>query len=913
MLKPLSAMSLLLLSSALVSPAVHAQAVNQQPEEEPSEIQDRTSTEEALPPTTDSSVDASSSESDEAVDISIPGGGDDVIIVRGKNTPDVVRTTPEVVTLLSNADIARTGEGDIAGALGRVTGLSVTNGGFVYVRGLGDRYSLALLNGSPLPSPEPLKRVVPLDIFPTNVIASSLVQKSYSVNFPGEFGGGVINLTTKAIPTESFLTLSSSISGNGETTGQLGYTYFGSPSDFTGFDNGSRDVPPLLKQAFASGNPILEGANFTRGDLQDIATQFSNARTSLLQKNNNIPVNWSGGITGGTSFDLGGAYLGIVASGNISNKWRTRDTLQQTSLNDDLSGDPQTSFNRVITDNRIVVNGLLGVGLEFGENKIRWTNLYIRDTLKQARLGLGTDANQQGRDILQQDTAWFERQLIDTQLVGEFEFGALSVDARGGYANSQREAPYERGFTYVRTNQNTLLDPTGDRFVNDLGGNKGDATIAFSDLNEDLWSGGLDLTYEVLPRVKASVGYAYSDAQRTSTRRDFQFRGSNLPIAVQQLRPDYLLSDATIRLFDITLLETSAADGTAAFDAKLRTHAGYGLIQAEIVPTVNINAGVRYETAKQTVFPIDLFNTGGSAIATTNLNNDYFLPAVTLTWEVAPDMQLRLNGSKTIARPQFRELVAQVYQDTDSNRLFRGNPSLTDSQLYNAEARYEWYFDTDQRLTAAAFYKKIDNPIENFTSQSDSAINTSFANAPSAQLYGVELEAQKYVDLFGISGSDFWATRRLLLIGNYTYTKSDIKVGDGDTVTVNGTTQDAVNFFNDGAPLTGQSDHLVNVQIGLEDTDHLSQQTFLLTYASDRVTSRGPSGQPDIFEKPGFQLDFVAREGINFFGQEMEVKFEARNLTGRRYEELQEAGDNRIFYNRYEVGTTFSLGASLTF
>ena len=127
--------------------------------------------------------------------------------------------------MLGAADIARTGEGNIAGALGRVTGLSVVGNGFVYVRGLGDRYSLALLNGSPLPSPEPLKRVVPLDIFPSSIIASSLVQKSYSANFPGEFGGGVINLTTKAVPREPFLTIGGSIGGNSETTGPVSYTH----------------------------------------------------------------------------------------------------------------------------------------------------------------------------------------------------------------------------------------------------------------------------------------------------------------------------------------------------------------------------------------------------------------------------------------------------------------------------------------------------------------------------------------------------------------------------------------------------------------------------------------------------------------------------------------------------------------
>ncbi len=903
-MKPQSLLRLLLLSTALVSPAAYAQNApaagsGSAPVPEEPAIEGQS----AKDPVEDN------------VEISIPGGGDvpnDDIVVRGRFTPNPIRATPEVVSVLSSADIARTGEGDIAGALQRVTGLSVVGGGFVYVRGLGDRYSLALLNGSPLPSPEPLKRVVPLDIFPTSVIASTLVQKSYSVNFPGEFGGGVINLTTRAIPTENFLTIGGSISGDSETTLNLGYTYFGSPSDFTGFDNGERDVPTLLQAAFDSGKPIIEGADFSTEQLGLIASSLSNARTTLLQRNLDIPLNWSANITGGASWDIGDVRLGVIATAGIDNSWKTRDTLQQFSLNDDLSGTPESSFQRVITDNRVVVNGLLGLGLEFGDHRLRWTNLYIRDSLKQARLGIGRDQSQPDRDILQQDTAWFERQLINSQLVAEFDYDALQIDFRGGYAKTQREAPYERSFTYVRTNVPTASDPTGNKFVNDLGGNRGEASVAFSDLNEQLWSYGVDLSYELTPDITATAGYAYSDTDRTSVRRSFFYRGRNLPLPVIQLRPDFLLSDTTIQAFDIVLLETSAQDGTAAFAAELVTQGGYGQIQADIVDGLQVNVGVRYEDALQTVAPIDLFNTGGSAIRSTNIANDYWLPAITVTWEVGPDMQLRANASKTVARPQFRELVAQVYQDPDSNRLFRGNPSLQDSELTNAEVRYEWYFARDQRITAAAFYKDITNPIEAFTSTDGNTINTSYANAPQATLYGVEIEAQKYFPTDEWSGA-FWANRRFVVIGNYTYTKSDIAVGAADTTVINGTTLAATDFFFDGSPLTGQSDHLVNIQFGLEDTENLSQQTLLLTYASPRVTSRGPSGQPDIEERPGLRLDFVARQGLMLFGQELEVKLEARNLTGRRYSEVQQSGSNRVFYNRYDVGTSVSLGASLKF
>lgn len=903
-MKPQSLLRLLLLSTALVSPAAWAQTAPGADTTGAAPVAETTEPEETPV--------------EEEVEVSIPGGGGsedsgEDIIVRGRFTPNPIRATPEVVSVLSSADIARTGEGDIAGALQRVTGLSVVGGGFVYVRGLGDRYSLALLNGSPLPSPEPLKRVVPLDIFPTSVIASTLVQKSYSANFPGEFGGGVINLTTRAIPTEGFLSIGGSIGGDTETTFNLGYTYFGSPSDFTGFDNGERDIPDLLQAAFDSGNPIIQGADFSTEELGLIASSLSNARTTLLQTNNDIPVNWSFNITGGTSWDIGeDLRIGLVATAGIDNSWKTRDTLQQFSLNADLSGTPESSFQRVITDNRVIVNGLLGLGAEFGEHRVRWTNLFIRDSLKQARLGIGRDQSTPDRDQMEQDTAWFERQLINSQLVGEFDFGAFDLDFRGGYAETQREAPYERSFTYVRTNLPTTQDPTGNKFVNDLGGNRGEATVAFSNLEETLWSGGVDLSYEVTPDVDLTVGYGYSDTDRTSVRRDFQYRGSNLPLAVIQLRPDYLLSDTTIQAFDIVLLETSAQDGTAAFAAELTTHAGYAQLQADVLEGVQVNLGVRYEDATQTVVPIDLFNSGGSAIVSTDLNNDYWLPAITVTWEVGEDMQLRANASRTIARPQFRELVSQIYTDPDSNRLFRGNPSLTDSELTNAELRYEWYFDRDQRLTVAGFYKDISNPIEAFTSNDGNSINTSYANAPSATLYGVEIEVQTYFFTDGWDGA-FWANRRFVVIGNYTYTKSDISVSAGDNVVINGQTLDATNFFFDGAPLTGQSDHLVNVQLGLEDTESLSQQTLLITYGSPRVTSRGPSGQPDIEERPGFRLDFVARQGVTLFGQELEVKFEARNITGTRYQEVQTSGANRIFYNRYDVGTSFSLGASLKF
>ena len=884
--------SLLLLSTALTAPSLAHGA------EQP-----------ASPSSAASAPAASASApAQEDAEISVPGGVAEVVVTGTRQ--NVVRSTSQVVTVLSTQELQRSGEGNIAGALNRLSGISLVGSGYVYVRGLGDRYSLALLNGSPLPSPEPLRRVVPLDLFPSSIVSSAMVQKTYSPNFPGEFGGGVINLTTRSIPQEGFFTIGASVSGDTETTNQLGYTYYGSKSDWTGYDNGNRDIAPSLKTFLASGQRISSG----NVDTAKIASELVTGRNAVLQKDNNLPANFSVNFAGAKSFDFGSGSLGVIGGAGYSNRWTTREQINQTSLQGDLE-DLESDFQRVTTQNRLIVNGLFGLAYEFGDtnqHKIRWTNVYIHDTIKHARLGLG-NRKQTDVDYMPQDTAWYERQLLDTQFVGEFKpTENLSIDVRGSYAKTKRDAPYELSFEYVRTN--VASDPYGQYFVNRLNnGNNGDARISFSELDERLWSGGLDASYKFSPDLSLTVGYAYTDTRRTSSRRDFQFQAPNtFPGGVDMFRPDLLLQPSVINNFGITMVESN--EGSPAFLATLETHAGYAKLNGRIAEALKFDVGVRYETAKEEVAPIQVFTVPGASTAATNLDNDYWLPAATLTWEMQPAMQLRANVSKTIARPQFRELIFQFYFDPDTNRQYRGNPLMVDSELTNAELRYEWYYATDQRISAAAFYKRIKNPIESFVAGEN--FITSFANAPKADLYGLEVEAQKYFDVSDWLQGDIWATRRILLSGNYTYSKSELKVSASDSVAVfNSSSTLATDFFRDGAPLTGQSEHVGNFQIGLEDSDHLSQQTLMINYASKRVTSRGlaNTGQPDIFEHPGFRLDLVLREGIEVMGRDVELKFEARNLTGRKYEEYQETAGNRVDVNTYKVGRVFTLSASTTF
>ncbi len=847
----------------------------------------------------------------EQPDISVPGGG---IVVTGRRNRDPQRSSTQVLSVLSEEDIARTGEGDIAGALSRVTGLSVVGDGRVFVRGLGDRYSLALLNGLPLPSPEPLSRVVPLDIFPTNVVASSLVQKTYSANFPGEFGGGVINLTTRAVPAEDFLSLSISTGGDTETTFQNGLTYFGSDLDPFGFDNGNRDVPSNLAAFFNSGLRIED----TPIEVQEgIAGQLLPTNLVTLQRDDTLPAIFSASITGGASFELGGEnYLGIIATASIKNNWRNRSVRSQFATPDLAT--VTEDFNTFITDNNVLVNGLLSFGLDLGPHTLRWTNLYIRDTLKTARLEQGTNFifGEDGFDFANQQTAWFERQLINTQFVGEFEFDRLELDVRAGYARTDREAPFNANVRYTRTN--FTEDPLGEFFVAYLNrlSDTGLTTIAFDDLQEELLFGSLDLSYQLTDTLQLTVGYAYSDTDRRSSSREFSplIEGDVLDDSLVPVlglrRPGDIINGATLAGFNVRLDETSPFP---IFDAALETQAGYGIVRFLPTDRLTMEVGVRYEDATQTVaLDQTIFDTPIVGATPTDLAEDYFLPAGTITWEPIDDLQLRLSASKTIARPQFRELVEQTYFDPESNREFRGNPFLTDSELLNFEARAEYYLGGPSRVSLAGFYKEIDNPIEAFIFSTAGDLVTSFANAPTAELYGAELDLVYGIDLYDFGGS-FFETKQLLFIANYTYTQSEISVADGDVTFVPpGGATNASLLFDDGDPLVGQSDHIANFSVGIEDTEKTQQFTVLFNYASERVTTRGFQ-RPDIVEDPGLTVDIVARSEVGLFGRPFEIEFEARNIFGRDNFEFQENENNRIDINSYDVGTSFSIGIKTEF
>ncbi|MBY0562951.1 MAG: TonB-dependent receptor [Hyphomonadaceae bacterium] len=848
--------------------------------------------------------------SDEAADESFAEDTGEIVVL-GRFIPEPMRETSEVATFLSSEDLARQGDDNAALALTRLTGLSVVSNRFVYVRGLGDRYSSALLNGSPLPSPEPLRRQVPLDLFPSNILDGATVQKTFSPNYPGEFGGGIIDLRTLRIPLDPFLTIKAGTGYNTEATNQRGLVYYGERSDWTTVSDGLRELPDAVEDAIARDVRISRDTGFTEAELEEIGESFANSPLTVVQSEELDP-DFEGEINAGTSFDVGRYNVGLLGVFGYDSAWRTRDARRIGVV-----GNVDNTEFQTLTSTWDIVGNLFGsASVGWDENELALTGLLVRSSTKYAQVSEGRNNDFAGGDLRRESTAWYERQLGSVQLAGEHRFGALDVEWRGAFAESTREAPYERSIVYV------LPDGGVPSYAPGNGGNE----TRFSYLTDQVLSGGVDLDYTIALSEERdaiiSAGWASSRTERDYEFYSFSFStAAGTPQSVLELRPDFLFSPDNIDPLRFEINENF--NPNANYVGELDVDAGYVSADVEVIPLVRAAIGVRYEDAVQSVstgvrYPLP---PGFTPAAPALIENTYWLPAATLTWNFAEDLQLRLGYSQTIARPQFRELAFTPFIDPDTDRIYQGNPYLQDSEFVNYDARVEYYFGRDRFVTGGLFYKTIDSPIEEVViSPNGTDILTRFLNAPQATLWGVEADFRTRFEMpFELPG--FFSTAEWFFGANYTYTNSEVTAGEDDIV-INvsvdpapagqpAPTAPARNFITDGSQLQGTPEHIANLQFGF-DTE-ATQLTLLVGYVSERISRRGdPTGAnvPTVFEDPGILVDLVFRHNFTVSGTDLSLGLSARNLLAEPYTEYQNSDLGQTDFNSYERGTSFS--ASLT-
>lgn len=606
-------------------------------------------------------------------------------------------------------------------------------------------------------------------------------------------------------------------------------------------------------------------------------------------------------------------------------------------------------FCILLIDNWIVVNVLIGLGYEFGDNMICLMMVYIYDMLKQGcGLILVFDLvngffgyNNYSGLCFQQNINWFECQLVEMQLVGEFKLiDVLKFDVCGVYVNLKCNVFYEWQFDYLCL---VIIMIGLLIMVQDFNGLVGVqcngvyqvmlcfllfVLIIFSELSENFYIGQGDFIYKLNIEwlFMLLMGYFYLDIKCMLMWLIFNYQmlvggGFVLGYLINLLWLDYLLLIDVLNVIGMQL-QFVMQNGVYEYDVVLCIYVGYVQVEVEVIDGVCVMIGVCYEIVKELVMLI------GVIIMQMWFNNDYFLLVVMLIWNFVNDMQVCVSVLKMILWLQFCELVLQQFCDFELDWLFFGNLLLIDLKFYNFEVCYEWFFVCDQCFMFGGFYKWIDNLIEQvgFYIGFDDWFQIGFINLFKVMLYGGEVEVQKYV-LFDVFGSDFFVIWCVLFIVNYIYMKLLIIVDDICVLSVQIQVVGVclVNFvcvcdqFCDGGLLIGQLDYLVNLQVGFEDIVLLLQIILLFNYVSDCVincglVNFGGGFQFDIIEKLGICLDLVVCQGFEVVGGKWELKVEVCNLIGMCYEEGQIFDSGKVVYvNCYKQGWVFMFGVSMMF
>ncbi|MBT8145680.1 MAG: TonB-dependent receptor plug domain-containing protein, partial [Gammaproteobacteria bacterium] len=450
------------------------------------------------------------------------------ISIIGQFVPDEKRSTDQVSNVIGEEQFTRSGDANIAEGLKRISGLSTVGGKFVYVRGLGERYSTTLLNGAILPSPEPINRVVPMDLFPTAILDSVLVQKTYSAQYPSEFGGGVLQMRTKKSTDEFFWNVTGSLGMLDNTSFKNGYTMPGGDTDWLGIDDGYRDLPDVVKQATAGGNKIVPfsrftGVGFTEEEIQTFGQAF---RNEYMPDQEDIPANFDLTTSLGNFHELGdsGMQVNYLAALDYSNSWNTLEIEQNTWVPNTEQGlFQQEGIDYTGTEHSIDVSAIATAGLDITPTQnIRFTSVMLRKT--DDRTAVSTGFTEAASELLITENEWIEREMFSNQLQGDHYFpdqNELAIVWRYSNITAERDAPDNRDYRYDAGELSTR--PNGN-------------VRRFSALQDEVDDFGLDVSMVFYGPLSSTIttraGYVNNEKTRDSEIRRYAF-----DVGARSLRP----------------------------------------------------------------------------------------------------------------------------------------------------------------------------------------------------------------------------------------------------------------------------------------------------------------------------------------------------------------------------------------
>lgn len=777
-----------------------------------------------------------------------------------------------VAEVLGIEQISRAGDSDVAGALRRVTGLTLVDGKYVYVRGLGERYSSVLLNGAPVPSPDPSRRVVPLDLFPVEILSGVVIQKSFSAEMPGEFGGGTIQLRTKGIPEDFFLKVQVGQGWGEGTTFEDGLRYRAGTQDWTGFDQ-TRGLPDSIIEANARFGRLLVQTPFSEGltpdEIQAIGRDLAGQGFDVAPQK--IGTNGSFTLGVGDAFELGEDWrLGYVHSTRYSQGWDTTDDDLRRKYAFVAEGEPLTpvtDFLRSKTERSIDLSGFLALGVEYGDDhRLISTTTLVRQTIDTAQVDEGLDITESISRFFFLE--WEENALLSQQFNGEHRFPGLmnlGLDWNWTRARATRASPNTREYRYVQLENDGPFSFSTTSDAN---------AITFSELTDESTSYGLNLN---LPIVIADAhtltvlgGATKLDRDRDAEVRRYNFTGSapaGAPPGFREQGLDDILAPGNIAPDRFFVREVSR--NSDAYVALQELEAAYLTLDWMWADVLRLTLGARDESNLQEVRTFSLVNPS-QVDSEASIQSSDLLPSASATWFIDEDSQLRLIYAETVSRPDFRELSTSPFIDPLIDTTSIGNPDLVPAAIKNLDVRYEYYFSPTETFSVAVFAKDFTNPIERIQSPATGDVVT-YENVPAATLYGIEFDLYKSLDF--VDGWEWldrgWLGRvpwsEIFVGANYARIESDVEL----------TRETAGISTNLERPLQGQSPYVANLQVGWQPEDGESEATLLYTVAGRRISEVGVFGIPDVFEEPAGQLDVVFARDL---WTDWKLKVRLRNL-----------------------------------
>ena len=874
-------------------------------------------------------------------DVSVTAGGVEVVNLKMEpetnETTEIVVTSKQVknteaalltmqrvaaVTLdgISSEQTRRNGDSDAASSLRRVTGVTVEDGRYVYVRGLGDRYNKTLVNGSQVPGLDPSRNSVQMDLFPTNIIDNVIVYKAFAPNLPGDFTGGLININTKDFPEKFTLYLNTRLAFNDQATFNDNFLlYEGSSTDWFGFDSGARAEPaysqPLqqVAGAYTPENPIdREVDQVTRrfgGDM------YPTRQNNFLDQSHQVSV--------GDQLKLFGKPLGYIATISYRRRYQYYDNGTEAFYR--RVGSSASELNKMydFRDERgqesVLFGGLFTLSYKISEgHKLTFTYNHNHAGESSARYQEGERVSNAPGQIQQNRVmSYLERALDVVQLRGEHYFknaGRIKIEWLASLVYMKQDEPDLRFFS-----NHYEVNPDGSRNYQILIAQYDPPTRFFRNLQENNTDNRLHITIPVRKNVEIKTGGAFSAKLRVPfEERWYRYDGpelSNYNGNPAQYWDPANLGAGEDGLWNLAVYDNS--DPANTYDGEESVIAGYVMADAKIVPKLRVVTGVRVERTYSRV------ESGAPNLPPAVIETNDPLPCLNLIYSPKKNINARLNYGRTVARPIMREMAPYANFDFIGGNLLRGNNELDRTLIDNLDLRFEWFPSYREIISFGLFYKNFNNPIERAIdplSASNDAFELYYRNVDAAIAYGLEFEIKKNLGFFAplfaplfASVAPFEPGERDLApalsnfqIGvNTSLIRSEVDIEPGELAAIQAANPDA----EDTRPLYAQSPYIVNANIGYVNDSTGSSVILNYNVFGPRITEVGYSGAPNVYEQPRNGLDF---NYIQKIGQRKRwaIRLAAQNLLNPKYSFEQELLGNVYTVREYTVGRRFILGVS---